>query len=152
MCSPLYRIKEWPRLEGTWRIMNLQPPCHRQGCQPPHLILDQAAQVPIQPGLDHLHGQGLHSLSSLFQHLTNLIVKNFSIQFNPRLPYLGNFLSPRSWFRISGHLQGVKWAGPMAPDCGFAAVLVFLKIRLLIYWNILDKTKGTGNEKLDLNL
>jgi len=28
-------------------------PCHRQGHQPP---LDQAAQGPIQPGLEHLQG------------------------------------------------------------------------------------------------
>jgi len=32
-------------------------PCsHRQGHQPPHLIPDQAAQGPIQPGLEHLQG------------------------------------------------------------------------------------------------
>jgi len=41
--------------------MNLQPPC-RQGHQPPHL-LDQVAQGPIQPGLEHLQGQGIHNLS-----------------------------------------------------------------------------------------
>ena len=42
------------------KIMNLQPhPCHRQGHQPPHLILDQAAQDPIQPGLEHLQGWGI---------------------------------------------------------------------------------------------
>jgi len=34
--------------------MNLHPPHRRQGHQPPHLILDQAAQGPIQPGLEHL--------------------------------------------------------------------------------------------------
>ena len=28
----------------------------RQDHQPPHLILDQAAQGPIQPGLEHLQG------------------------------------------------------------------------------------------------
>jgi len=43
--------------------MNLQPPCHRQGRQPPYLIVDQAAQGPIQPGLEHLQGRGIHSLS-----------------------------------------------------------------------------------------
>jgi len=42
--------------------MNLQPPRHRQGHQPPHL-LDQAAQGPIQPGLEHLQGWGIHKLS-----------------------------------------------------------------------------------------
>jgi len=44
-----HRITEWPGLEGTSRIMNPQTPCHRQGHQPSHLILDQAAQGPIQP-------------------------------------------------------------------------------------------------------
>ena len=38
-------------------------PCHRQGRQPPHLILDQAAQGPIQPGLEHLQGWGIHNFS-----------------------------------------------------------------------------------------
>ena len=38
----------------------LQPLCCRQGCQPPYLILDQAAQGPIQPGLEHLQGWGIH--------------------------------------------------------------------------------------------
>ena len=57
------RITEWPGLEGTSRIMNLQPPRHRQNHQPPHLILDQAAQRHIQPGLEHLQGQSIHSFS-----------------------------------------------------------------------------------------
>ena len=55
-------------------------PHHRQGHQPLHLILDQAAQGSIQPGLEHLQGWGIHSLSGqLFQHLTTLIVKNFPL-------------------------------------------------------------------------
>ena len=36
---------------------------HMQGHQPPDLILDQAAQGPIQPGLKHLQGWGIHNLS-----------------------------------------------------------------------------------------
>jgi len=43
--------------------MKLQPLCHRQGHQPPRLIPAQAAQGPIQPGLEHLQGWGIHSLS-----------------------------------------------------------------------------------------
>ena len=31
-------------------------PHHRQGHQPPHFIPAQAAQGPIQPGLEHLQG------------------------------------------------------------------------------------------------
>jgi len=60
-----------------------------QGHQPPHLIPAQAAQGPIQPGLEHLQGQGIHSLSGqLFQHLTTLIVKNFPLTSNLNLPSL----------------------------------------------------------------
>ena len=55
------------------------PPHHRQGHQLPHLIPDQAAQGPIQPGLEQLQGWGIHSLSGqLFQHLTKLVVKNLN--------------------------------------------------------------------------
>ena len=50
-------------MERTSRIMNLQPPHNRQGHQPPLLILDQAAQGPIQPGLEYLQGWGIHNLS-----------------------------------------------------------------------------------------
>ena len=42
--------------------MKLQPQCHRQGHQPPHLILDQAAQGPIKPIQEHLQGWSTHSL------------------------------------------------------------------------------------------
>ena len=37
-------------------------PRHRQGHQPSHLILDQTARDPIQPGLEHLQGWGIHNL------------------------------------------------------------------------------------------
>ena len=47
-----HRHTERPGLEGTSRIVNLQP----------HL-LHQAAQGPIQPGLEHLQGWGIHNLS-----------------------------------------------------------------------------------------
>jgi len=57
-----FRIIEW--LERTSRIIKLQPPCHRQGHQPPDLVLDSIAQGPIQPCLRHLQGWGIHSLSA----------------------------------------------------------------------------------------
>jgi len=78
-----HRIIEWLGLEGTPRITKFQPPCCSQGCQPPHLILDQAAKGPIQPALEHLHGRGC---SSLFQHLTTLLVKYFPLICNVNLP------------------------------------------------------------------
>jgi len=37
----------------------MRPLAHRQGHQLPRLILDQAAQGPIQPGLEHLQGLGI---------------------------------------------------------------------------------------------
>jgi len=61
------RFIEWLGLEETPRTIKLQPSCCRQGYQPLYLILDQAAQGPIQPGLEYLQGWGPTSLSSLFQ-------------------------------------------------------------------------------------
>ena len=43
--------------------MKFQPLCHRQGHQPPDLLLDQVDQGPVQPGLEHLQGWSIHSLS-----------------------------------------------------------------------------------------
>ena len=48
------RTTERLGLEGTSRIVKLQPHCCMQGHQPPYLIAAQAAQGPIQPGLEHL--------------------------------------------------------------------------------------------------
>ena len=39
-------------------IIEFQPPCYMQGCQP----LDQAAQSNVQPGLECLQGWGIHNL------------------------------------------------------------------------------------------
>ena len=50
----VHTITEWLRLEGTLKVIELQPPCHGQSC----LSLDQAAQGPVQPGLEHLQGWG----------------------------------------------------------------------------------------------
>ena len=47
-CVKNHRITEWFGLEETPK------PTHRQGCPPPA----QAAQGPIQPGLEHLQGWG----------------------------------------------------------------------------------------------
>ena len=78
--SAFHRIIEWLGLGGTPRITNFQSPCRRQGHQPSYLILDQAAQGPIQLRLEHLRdGASTASLSSLIQHLTTLSVKNFPL-------------------------------------------------------------------------
>jgi len=54
---------EWLGLEETPRIIRFQPPSHRQGHQPPDVIVDQAAQGSIHPGSEHLQGWSIHSLS-----------------------------------------------------------------------------------------
>ena len=58
-----HRITEWLGLQGPSRITTPQLPCRRQGLQPPDLILDQAAQGPIQPGPEHPQGRSIHKLS-----------------------------------------------------------------------------------------
>lgn len=46
-------MTEWLGLEGNSRIIKLQAPCRRQGCQPPSLILDQSWEfflwLPLPP-------------------------------------------------------------------------------------------------------
>jgi len=73
-------------LEGTSRITKLQPPHHKQGQQPPHVIPFQAAQGPIQPGLEDLQGWGIHSLSGQLFSTSTLIAKNFPLLSNLNLP------------------------------------------------------------------
>ena len=79
-----HRIIEWPGLERT-SVIEFQPPCYVQGCQPP----DQAAQSHIQPGLECLQGWGIHSLlGQPVQCVTTLCVKNFFLISNLNLPCL----------------------------------------------------------------
>ena len=60
-------------------------PCYVQGHQP----ADQAAQSHIQPGLECLHGWGIHSLlGQPVQCVTTLWVKNFLLISNLNLPCL----------------------------------------------------------------
>jgi len=56
-----HRIVEWSGLEGTFKIIWFQPPCHEQGCLP----LSQVAQSSIQPGLEHFQGWGSHNKARL---------------------------------------------------------------------------------------
>jgi len=109
--SQNHSIIEWLGLEGTSRIIKLQPPCHKRGHQPPYPILDKAAQGPIQPGLVHFHnlsGQPVsaphHSLgkelppdippkSSLLQHKTISLALSLPTLLTPLL-----FVAPfRYW-------------------------------------------------------
>ena len=82
-------IIQWLGLKGPKGSSSLQlhPCCCRQGLQLPYVMLDQAAQGPIQPGLKHLQGWGIHSLpGQLFQNITTLIVENFPLLSNLSLP------------------------------------------------------------------
>jgi len=60
----IFRITQnglgWTGHQGS-SISN--PPHHRPGHQPPHLIPDQSAKSSIQPGLEHLRGRGIYNLS-----------------------------------------------------------------------------------------
>ena len=60
---------EWLKTEETLNIIQPQHSCCGQGCHPP----DQAAQGPIQLGLEYLQGWGsTASLGSMYQCLTTL--------------------------------------------------------------------------------
>jgi len=59
-------------LAGTPRIIKFQPPCHRQGHQPPDLVLDEVARAPSNLVLSTFRDRAsTTSLGSLFQHLTH---------------------------------------------------------------------------------
>ena len=72
-------------MKRTIMIIEFQPPCYVQGCQP----LDQAAQSHIQPGLECLQGWGIHSLLGWAVPVCHhLCVKNFLLISNLNLPCL----------------------------------------------------------------
>lgn len=57
------RITEWFGLEETLKIIQFQTSAIGKG----YLPLDQVAQGPIQPGLDHIQGWGIHNFTG--QHI-----------------------------------------------------------------------------------
>ena len=57
--SQNHRVIERIGLEGTLKITQFQIPCHGQG----YLPLDQVAQSPIQPDLEHFQGWSIHNFS-----------------------------------------------------------------------------------------
>jgi len=76
------RIIEWIGLEGTFKDHLVQSPFHGQG----HLPLDQVAQSPIQPALEHVReGAATASPGNLFQCFTTLTVQNFFLMSNLNL-------------------------------------------------------------------
>jgi len=78
-------------LEGSARTIKFQPPCHRQGHQPPDLVLDQVAPGPPNLVLNtSMDGEPAASLGSLFQHLATLSIKNFPLKINLNFPSLSS--------------------------------------------------------------
>ena len=90
-----HRIAEWFGLEGASKPT--QPnPCRGQGCPPPA----QAAQGPIQPGLERLQGWGTTaslgscasaSLPSDFPLISHLHYPSSSLKSFPLVPSLSDF-------------------------------------------------------------
>ena len=81
--------QEWVGLEGTSRIMKLQPPATGRAT---NLHISYQPRLPRAPSNLALNtsrnGWGIHSLSGqLFQHLTTLTVKNFPLTSNLSLPF-----------------------------------------------------------------
>ena len=71
-----YHRMAW--VERSPKAHQVSTPCHRQAHQPADLALEQVAQGPIQPGLEHLQGWGIHRLSG--QPVPALTaVKNFPL-------------------------------------------------------------------------
>lgn len=72
------RITERKGLErGTFKVIQFQPPCYRQG----HLLLDQTTQSPIHPGLGWLRW-GLHD-----SHCCHLVTESRWCTVQTSLPW-----------------------------------------------------------------
>jgi len=67
-------------------------PCHMQGCRPSYLTLDQAAQGPIQPGLECLQGWGIHGLSGQPVPHHSLCKEKFCKELPPNIQSKPSFL------------------------------------------------------------
>jgi len=88
---PSLRILKSLELERTLKGHWVQQPCNEQG----HPQLKQVAQSLVQPGLECLHGWGTHQIPhNLFQCLTTLTVKDFSLYSNPLSKLETTFLPP----------------------------------------------------------
>ena len=66
-----HRIREWFGLEATFKNLLVHPHCHGQG----HLSLDQVAQSPVQPDLEHFQWRGTHNFSGQAVPTTRIIKK-----------------------------------------------------------------------------
>jgi len=83
-----HRCIEWLGLEGTSKIIKFQPPCCRMSYQVLDQAPAQAAHSPIQPGLEHLQGWGIHNLSGQPVPVLHHSLKNFPQASNRNLPSL----------------------------------------------------------------
>jgi len=78
VCGKGHRIIEWFELEGTLKVIQFQCPCNRWA----HLPLDQVAQSPIQPGLEHCQGLGKMRVYPGHLRLRNYQLWPYSVLFN----------------------------------------------------------------------
>jgi len=67
MCTVFWDRSHRLRLTRTVKIMYFQSLCCRQGCHP----LGEAAQSPIQSGLEHFQGWDIHSFSGKLHRCLN---------------------------------------------------------------------------------
>jgi len=106
--------------QGSWISI---PSHHRQGDQPPHLVLDQAAQGPIQPGLETsrdevhcVHPQPLWAILDVNRYYISRCVN--------WLPHFcrGRMLSEKQWLSLGKDAKFklflfsiLQWKNPPPP-------------------------------------
>ena len=95
----LFLIGSWNGLgwKESQESSSSKHPCYRQGFQPLDQVEDQAAQDPIQPGLEHLQEWGIHNPSgqtvpaphhSLSEKLSPDILSKYSLlSFKTTIPF-----------------------------------------------------------------
>ena len=109
-------------LKGHW----VHQPCNEQG----HPQLKQVAQSLVQPGLECLHGWGIHHIpDNLYQCLTTLTAKDFFLMSNLNLPSL-NYYS----FLFSSVIMMMKRGAVQVSVTIYLGNEVFLSHWLLCSW------------------
>ena len=77
-------------------------PLPQAGHQLPDLVLDQIAEGPIQPGLEHLQGQSIHSLSQHEAHLTQVMSRSDT----------SDKMAQARLLHVSGRNRGLLYTAP----------------------------------------
>ncbi|KAK4819077.1 hypothetical protein QYF61_025310 [Mycteria americana] len=102
-------------------ILKLKYRLQLEATNPGNLPLEQVAQSPIQPGLEHFQGWGITAaLGNLLQCLTTLTVKNFFLVSNLNLPSFSLKPSPLVYhympFFPAGPLQVLEGCYKVSPQ------------------------------------